>query len=147
MAIIKQFQSECFQPEIINLTKHNQRQHKSFFSSLQPILQNGVLKIGGQLYYAKILDDSKHQIILPSSHYFTKLLIQYTHEKTLHGGPQLVINTIRQRYWPIRGRSAGKYIIRRCVTCFRRNPTSIKIMGCSSFRSRSTFKTIFSCWL
>jgi hypothetical protein len=130
VAIIKQVQSECFQPEIINLIKHNQLPHKSSLSSLQPILQNGVLKVGGRLHHAKISDDSKHQIILPSSHHFTKLLIQNTHEKTLHGGPQLVINTIRQRYWPIRARSAVKFIIRRCVTCFRRNPTtSSQIMG------------------
>ncbi|XP_055527563.1 uncharacterized protein LOC129720154 [Wyeomyia smithii] len=47
-----------------------------------------------------------------------------TENTTLHGGPSLVLSTIRQRFWPLRGRELARKVFRRCVTCFWCNPTT-----------------------
>ncbi|XP_070528256.1 uncharacterized protein [Cardiocondyla obscurior] len=43
---------------------------------------------------------------------------------TLHGGPQLTLSTIRQRYWLMGGRAAVKEHIKNCVPCIRWRGTS-----------------------
>ncbi|XP_066585539.1 uncharacterized protein [Prorops nasuta] len=58
----------------------------------------------------------RHPIILPSN-YLTELLIRHIHITTLHGGLQLTLTVLRQKYWVINARNAVKSIIHRCVTC------------------------------
>ena len=56
--------------------------------------------------------------------------MRYEHEKLYHSGPQHLLAVIRERYWPISGRSLSKQIVRQCVKCFRYNSKLIKpIMG------------------
>ncbi|KAL6418836.1 hypothetical protein ACFW04_011730 [Cataglyphis niger] len=48
----------------------------------------------------------------------------------MHGGVQLTLGSVRQRYWIPRGRQLVKAIIQRCVTCARwRVATQRQIMG------------------
>ena len=54
------------------------------------------------------------------------LLIRKYHEDTLHGGGQLVVNTMREEIWIIGGRDLVRQFIRRCMRCvrFSQQPTS-----------------------
>ncbi|CAK1598625.1 unnamed protein product [Parnassius mnemosyne] len=48
----------------------------------------------------------------------------------MHAGPQLLLASIRERYWPIHGKSLVNKVTRECVTCFRAKPRpSAPIMG------------------
>ncbi|XP_058446352.1 uncharacterized protein LOC131427302 [Malaya genurostris] len=48
----------------------------------------------------------------------------------MHGGPNLLLSTIRQRFWPLRGRELARSIVHRCVTCVRARPRSMEqLMG------------------
>lgn len=55
-------------------------------SRLTPFLdQEGLLRIGGRLHNVHIDTESKHPLILPRESPFTKLLIDDTHKRILHG--------------------------------------------------------------
>ena len=56
-------------------------------------------------------------LILPADCHFTALLIRDAHHRTLHGGVQLTLATLRRQFWIVRGRSAVKKVIRTCITC------------------------------
>ena len=51
------------------------------------------------------------------------LFFDYKHKQLLHPGPQLLLASIRQFYWPIGGLSLAKRIVRNCMVCFKFNPT------------------------
>lgn len=46
------------------------------------------------------------------------------HITLLHAGPQLLLATVRQTYWPTSGMNAAKRITRSCATCFKSKPRS-----------------------
>lgn len=43
----------------------------------------------------------------------------------LHAGPQALLFSIRERYWPLNVRNIARGMVRRYVTCFRTNPRPI----------------------
>lgn len=52
------------------------------------------------------------------------------HIKQLHCGPQALLATIREKYWPIGGRSLAKSIVHKCIICYKANPhTQTTITG------------------
>ncbi|XP_042908313.1 uncharacterized protein [Parasteatoda tepidariorum] len=54
----------------------------------------------------------------------------YFHLKDLHLGPQALLNSVRQRFWPIHGRNLARKIVHECVTCFKFRPVAIdQLMG------------------
>ncbi|XP_046602575.1 uncharacterized protein LOC124296586 [Neodiprion lecontei] len=65
---------------------------------------NGFLRVGGRLNHSLLSYDEKHPFILPRESSFSTLIIDHHHRLTLHGGPQLTLATIRQRYWILGGR-------------------------------------------
>lgn len=94
--------------------------NKSTILSLTPFLDNDeILRVGGRLKHAKLPEDVKHPIILPSGGFFTTLIIRRTHEQAMHGGLQLTLRLIRETYWIVRGKNLVRNHINKCVICFR----------------------------
>ena len=60
--------------------------------------------------------DQRHPVLLPSSNYFTKLLILYTHDKVCHAGVESTLTELRLKYWIIKGRQTVWKVINPCVT-------------------------------
>ncbi|CAC5402360.1 unnamed protein product [Mytilus coruscus] len=58
-------------------------------------------------------------VILPNKHHVTTLIIRYYHETTGHVGKQKVLAASRKKYWILKGSSAVKTVIDRCVPCKR----------------------------
>jgi hypothetical protein len=103
-----------------------------FQYSLKPILGKGsLLRLGGWLHNATLEYEEKHPIILPHIRArISELLIDCAHRATLHGGTQLMLHHLRQRYWIIESRNLVKAHIRRCVTCVRQAAkASTQLMG------------------
>ncbi|XP_076660747.1 uncharacterized protein LOC143364135 [Halictus rubicundus] len=72
----------------------------------------------------------KHPIILPPGSRLTQLIVEQHHQRTLHGGVQLTLASIRQRYWIPQGRQRVKGCISHCITCLRwRAATATQLMG------------------
>lgn len=67
-----------------------------------------MIRVGGRLQNANIKYNIKHPIILLRKGHFTWLLIQQSHHKSLHGGCQVTLQPIRNKYWIIHGKIAVK---------------------------------------
>ncbi|XP_029170008.1 uncharacterized protein LOC114939764 [Nylanderia fulva] len=77
-------------------------------------------------------------MIAPTTSWLTRLLIDAHHRRTLHGGVQLTLGLLRQRFWIPRGRAAVKQRLHRCVTCTRWRATTPQPPMGSLPRSRVT---------
>lgn len=98
---------------------------------LSPFMgDDGILRVGGRLRNAAFDRDAKHPAIIPRDSAFAALIVRDAHQRTLHGGTQATLATLRQRYWVIGGRNAVGTIVRRCVRCARfRAVTAQEMMG------------------
>ncbi|XP_063365335.1 uncharacterized protein LOC134653901 [Cydia amplana] len=86
-----------------------------------------VIRVGGRLCNSTSFDyNKKHPMLLCSKHKLTVLLFNYEHKRLLHGGPQLLLSTLRECWWPLGARNLAKKIVRECVTCIRmKDPTDL----------------------
>lgn len=126
---IKLLQKEFFSKEI-NQLNQGLKLLNSPIKNLVPFIDKmGILRLVGRLQNAPISFNEKDPFILPN-HRISRLIISHTHSRTLHGGTQLTLHTLRQNYWVLNGRSIVKSIIRECVTCVKqRAVTSQQLMG------------------
>ena len=84
------------------MKKTLKREGASIFQ-LNPKLRNGLLAVGGRLESAPVDEDLKYPFILPNDH---------------------------QRVWVIKGRSAVRRVLRKCVDCQKRKaPTGKQFMA------------------
>jgi hypothetical protein len=81
--------------------------------------QEGLLRVGGRLQQSSLPYDAIHQLILPSNHHFTRLVVSAEHTRLLHAGPQLLIASIRQRFWIPHIKNLIKSVIYQCLTCYK----------------------------
>lgn len=62
----------------------------------------------------------------------------------LHAGPQALLFSIRERYWPLNVRNIARGMVRRYVTCFRTNPRPINQIMKSLPSDRVTCQRAFN---
>lgn len=120
-------QRESFTKDITNIRKNGSVARNSSIYSLSPFLDdNNLLRVGGRLSQTSYHFNKRHPILLPKKHKFTLLLFEYKHKILMHCGSQTLLAHVREKYWPISGKSLSKQIIRNCVICFRNRPTEYK---------------------
>ena len=120
-AIIKYVQSGTFQDEILMLRGDVRAVKKSSsIVKLDPILVNGILRVGGLLHYSSISSEARHPAILPKHHYISNLIAQQYHRISGHSGLEHTLSLIRQGYWIIQARVSLRRIISSCFSCRRR---------------------------
>nr|CAH7767395.1 unnamed protein product [Callosobruchus chinensis] len=131
LCLIRCAQRECFSQEIFDLLSKNKISKKSKLLMLNPFLdENNVLRVGGRLKNSMYSYDKKHPIILSSKHHLSKLIFEREHLKFYHIGPQALLASTREKFWVIGGKSLAKYVIKKCITCFRHNAKILNpIMG------------------
>lgn len=128
--LVKNAQIESFPLEYSLLKTKKPLPQSSNILCLNPFMQNDVIRVGGRLALSPYCHDKKHPIILHHKHTLTKLIMQTEHIKLLHAGPQLLLSTVRERFWPTHGKSLASKIVHKCVTCFRAKPSIYNpIMG------------------
>ncbi|XP_046478601.1 uncharacterized protein [Neodiprion pinetum] len=117
-------QQAYFAEEIRQIETSSSLTRSHPLSRLTPFIDsNGFLRVGGRLNHSLLSYDEKHPFILPRESSFSTLIIDHHHRLTLHGGPQLTLATIRQRYWILGGRVPIRMFIHRCVPCVRHRAT------------------------
>ncbi|XP_029178118.1 uncharacterized protein LOC114945928 [Nylanderia fulva] len=123
-------QRKFFERELRSLKNKRTLPHSSPLRGLNPFLGTDCLiRLGGRLKNSALGYDERHPIILPK-HHITNLLIAQAHTVTLHGGVQLVLRTLRQRFWLLSGRNSVKAHLRKCVICARHSARlSTQYMG------------------
>ncbi|XP_055527072.1 uncharacterized protein LOC129719702 [Wyeomyia smithii] len=122
--LIRQVQDEAFHHEM----KYIERNRSiSPGSKIRPFVdEERVLRVGGRLSLSQLPDQTKHPILLPGFHPFTRLLTERYHIKTLHGGGRLLLTAMREEYWPLQGRRLARSIVRNCFRCTRVNPVPVQ---------------------
>ncbi|GFW49834.1 integrase catalytic domain-containing protein [Trichonephila clavipes] len=90
----------------------------------------GIVRVGGRLENASVPYLHKHPAILPKGSKLSKLYFNSLHTRLFHVGPQGLLHAVRQKFWPLSGRSIARKTVHQCVTCFKsRLILSSQIMG------------------
>ncbi|XP_056636636.1 uncharacterized protein LOC130445135 [Diorhabda sublineata] len=143
--LIRICQSQSYSTEIETLKNNKPLSSHSNLLSLSPFLEpDGLLRVGGRLKHSNYSFDKRHPILINSKHHFSKLLFLQEHERLLHGGPQLLLSTIRENYWVISGRNLARKTVKNCVKCFKFNAKTIQPIMANLPRDRTNPSSAFS---
>ncbi|XP_063968368.1 uncharacterized protein LOC129265564 [Lytechinus pictus] len=115
-ALIQHVQRQVF-PSAFNGSSSS----KTSLRKLNPIIKDGMLRVGGRLDRAPIGDEAKHPLILPNHHHVTRLLIEHHHKQVGHSGAGMTWASIRSKYWILKGGAEVRRILGHCLQCKRRN--------------------------
>ncbi|XP_061712824.1 uncharacterized protein LOC133521773 [Cydia pomonella] len=118
--------------DVHNVLTKNKCIAKGFLAKLNLFIDNNkVIRVGGRLTNSSRFDyDKKHPILLSSKHHFTVLLFRYEHKRLLHAGPQHILFSLREAWWPVSGRNLARKVVHSCVVCVRfKGKTLTPIMG------------------
>ncbi|XP_075163061.1 uncharacterized protein LOC142235687 [Haematobia irritans] len=87
--------------------------------NLNPFVDNeGFMRVCGRLESSPNLTYSeRHPIILPYGCQYSRLLIKFIHDITLHGGNQLLLRLVRTQYWIPKVQNLIKTTIHNCKIC------------------------------
>ena len=113
-------QIESFKEDYKDLQANRALSLNSSLLPLQPVLVDGIMRVGGRLDKAPIPFEAKHQVILPPAHPLSRLLVQDLHEKHSHVGREHTLALVRQTFWISRGKSFVRKIINECLHCKRK---------------------------
>ncbi|XP_077966587.1 uncharacterized protein LOC144420802 [Styela clava] len=132
-ALVKYVQHQNYKSVIDNLSdkseigdrkaRHEMKkaEHTKSIAKLDPIIPDGILRIGGRLDKAPISFEMRHPIILPNDHHLTRLIIDFYHKKVGHSSVSHTWNVIREKYWITRPRATIRHELNKCVTCRKAN--------------------------
>ena len=116
---IRSVQAEQFFADIAALKANKTPLSNASLRALDPFLDaSGLLRVGGRLKHADLPAHRKFPFLL-AKHRVGRLIIEQIHKDTLHGGVQLMLRTLRDRFWILGARNLVKKCIRECVTCAR----------------------------
>ena len=112
---IQSIQNSTFENELSCLT--NRRSNKLITQLRLFLDQDNVIRCEGRIANSRVPDSAKDPILLPTKHYFTKLIIRECHELVHHDGIRETLNCVRERFCVPRGREAVKTVVREWVLC------------------------------
>ena len=119
LQIVKFCQRRRFPEEITCLQKGEYVKGSSHIYKLNPILEDGVLRVGGRLSKAAMPEEAKHPAILAKDLHISDLILRHIHQVVGHGGRNHMLSRLRQRYWIPGASVAIRKILSRCVVCRR----------------------------
>lgn len=77
------------------------------------------MRVGGRLHRSAMPDETKHPYILPKDAHTSDLLLRHIHERSGHSGRNYMLSELRKKYWVLKGNSAARKIVSKCVVCRR----------------------------
>ncbi|XP_031440139.1 uncharacterized protein LOC116224450 [Clupea harengus] len=96
------------------------RVHKgSKICRLDPVLDEGILRVGGRLHKSAMPEETKHPCILPKDSHISILLLRHIHERCGHNGRNHMLSELRKKYWILKGNSVARKVLSKCVMCRR----------------------------
>ena len=122
VCLVRCAQQQGFPEDFKRLSQGNELHENSKLRPLQPFFDGScdAVRVGGRMRKDEQEIESKHQLLLPYEHHVTQLIVADAHLKLLHGGPEHMIATVRQRYWPVKCRMIAKKVMHSCMYCLRR---------------------------
>ncbi|GBN25362.1 hypothetical protein AVEN_91799-1 [Araneus ventricosus] len=121
--LVRMVQGEVFSAEIRNLQCQKGVLLNCKLKNLNPFLDSdGVLRVDGRLGNSDLPYVSKYPAILPNKHKLTNQIIAYFHLKYLHIGASSLLHCVREKFWPLNGRSLCRKIVYEGIVCFKAKP-------------------------
>lgn len=117
--IIRYCQRKTFSEEISALQRREGMKRSSSLFKLNPVLQDGILRVGGRLSRSALPEESKRPAILDKNLHVTKLILREIHENLGHSGRNHVLSKLRTKYWIPGANSAIRRILSKCIICRR----------------------------
>lgn len=118
-AIIRFTQQQTYQREIEALSSGSEVKRESSVYKLDPILQDGLMRVGGRLRKASMPESVKHPVILPKNQHVSTLILRDIHYQLGHAGRNHLLSNLRRKYWIINANAAARKIMSSCSTCRR----------------------------
>ncbi|GFW82125.1 integrase catalytic domain-containing protein [Trichonephila clavipes] len=94
----------------------------SILSTLLRKNSDGLLRVGGRLSNLDLPYVNKHPAILPGNHSSTVQIIVHFQRKNLHTGASSLLHYVREKFWPLNGRSLCRKVVHECLVCFKSRP-------------------------
>ncbi|XP_055846939.1 uncharacterized protein LOC129912630 [Episyrphus balteatus] len=128
---IKHTQKKEYPLEHHRLLKAKPLPNDSDLLSLTPFMDtDGIIRLGGRISRAELTFHQKHPILLPAKCILSHRLMQQAHAETQHGGLQLCMQYLRDKYWVTNLRTSMRKLIHKCVVCTRyRQKVSNQLMA------------------
>ena len=124
--IAKLLQQQFFEEELTSLQNGQQVKRQSKLAKLNPVLIDGLIRVGGRVSSVPLPFESKHPIILPKDHVVSSSIVRFYHEVYGHAGREHVISLLRQAFWIIQARSLVRSLLRRCFVCRKHNESTMR---------------------
>lgn len=115
--IIKVCQSQVFSDGHMGLQKGDKLKKSSHIVKWNPVVQDGISKVGGRLHQSMSWTDVKHPVVLPKNHHISTLIFWHIHQGTGHSGRKYSRSKLRERFWIPQADSAIRKILSKSVTC------------------------------
>uniref|UniRef100_G3NQ66 Uncharacterized protein n=1 Tax=Gasterosteus aculeatus TaxID=69293 RepID=G3NQ66_GASAC len=94
--IIRAVKEEAYSQEIKCVQKHEQIPKGSPLKNLDPFIDAlGLLRVGGRLHNANLVQSEKTPVIIPGKHQVATLLIKHHHEQIYHQGRLFTEGAVR----------------------------------------------------
>ena len=119
--MVQLVQRQTFPDELDSLSAGHPVKRQSKLCTLSPVVVEGTLRVGGRIHRAPTSYEAAHPMILPKKHPVSTLIIRYFHEILGHAGREHVLSCVRQHFWIIQARSLVRQVLRKCISCRRRN--------------------------
>lgn len=118
---VRAAQAVAYDEELRRMRKNLPISKSSVLKALNPVYSTDqILRVGGRLANAHAISAAaRSPAIIPRRCKLSTLIISDAHEKTLHGGPTLMLAYIRRAYWIVDGPNEVRRYVKRCTICFR----------------------------
>lgn len=117
-SVISYVQRQAFPAEITTLQMTPPKvKRSSRICRLDPVLDEGILRVGGRMHKSAMPDETKHPCILPKDSHISILLLRHIHERCGHSGRNHMLSELRKKYWISKANSLARKVLSRCVLC------------------------------
>ncbi|XP_054763530.2 uncharacterized protein LOC129270153 [Lytechinus pictus] len=86
---------------------------------LDPVINEGLLRVGGRLHRSSMPDSAKHQVIIPKNEHVSNLILENLHNMSGHMGRNYILSSLHRKYWMPSADAAIRKMISRCISCRR----------------------------
>lgn len=110
-----------------SITSELQSTNNGKYKQLKPTKdREGLWVIGERVLQHNPLSTCRPQILLPTNHEYTRLIMKEAHEKGGHRGRDATLARFRQTYWTPQGSKVAKALKNSCQLCRVRDPVLLK---------------------
>lgn len=121
LSLIRYSQRQTFPDEFKSLQSSNHVKRSSPLSKLDPVVQDGILRVGGRLNQSAMPESAKHPAILDKKQHITSLILKDIHKNTGHSGRNQILAKLRNKFWVGAANTAIRKLISKCTVCRRLN--------------------------